>query len=990
MRILQIELLKTDKTMKTLMKNILFLLFISLDIFAQSFTGGFNFNLPAQDTIARKFLPQFPVQPITDFISINNEGNFSTGGNRIRFWGANIVADGAFPDKNKSWFIAGRLRKMGFNLIRLHHIDNGWGSGSLLEYGKDTRHLNLTMLDKLEYLISKLKENGIFINMNLNVSRAFSKLDGIPDADSLVEFAKCVTLFDPYLISLEKEYAHQLLTHVNPYTGLALVDDPAMAMVETVNENSLYSFWRGGKLKPFAQGGGLTLRHTTMLDTMWNSFLKSKYQSTAALAQVWNEGTVSSRENNLVVNGDFEAININTNWSLELHNGAVGSTTKDITSPFAGTSCGKVLITNATGTNWHIQFKQVGRTIKKDSIYTLEFAGRSDSNRTMHFAITRDNDPYTYYKGIDEQLTTQWQTFSFSLVSPEDNFGYTRITFQIPAKGTYWFDDVKMNQAGVDGLLSGESLENASVKRIDFAECGKFSNNRVKDISAFYIKLQDDFFAEMKDYLKNSLGVKVPVVGTNWNFSPGDLTSQTKMDYVDNHSYWDHPSFPTVPWSSTDWLINNTPMVTSGYGTIPDLFATTPFAGKPYTISEYNHAFPNRYQSEAPVFLSSYASFHNTDGIMFFDYNSSYDWESDKVNSYFSIHRNTAMMSLMPSAAFAFRSNLISSSKHPLAIHYTNDEILLLPKKDGGGWQSYAFFDKKLALTRAIRTETYNSGSSFDFSTLPQVGVNPYKTDTEEITWNTNGLLTVYTPKYIAATGLLNNFSNSEIGNLKIISANGFGSITWLSLQQDSLPKAQTSLLTISTMLQNSGMLWDGTKTLHNQWGNSPTQMRPLVLTFQLKIFADSISVTPLDVTGLELTNQKKIYSPVTPNTFLISIDQSQQKSVWFGIEKYGEGVLSSINGEEKHAKHFSLEQNYPNPFNPITTMEYTIGKDDVPVQLVIYDVLGNEVAKLVDETKSAGKYRALFDGSKLSSGLYFAKLTTGEFSDAKKILLLK
>lgn len=972
------------------MKNILFLLIFSLDIFAQNFSGGFSFNLPPQDTIARKFLPQFPMQTITDFVSINNDGNFSTNGKQIRFWGANIVADGAFPDKNKAWFIAGRLRKMGFNLIRLHHLDNNWGGGSLFEYGKDTRHLNTVTLDKLEYLISKLKNNGIFINMNLNVSRTFSRLDGVPDADSLVEMAKGVTLFDPLLIGLEKEYAQQLLMHVNPYTGLALIDDPVMAMVETVNENSLYNIWRNGKLKPFAQGGWLTIRHTVMLDTMWNSFLKTKYQSTTALAQAWNNGITSSSGNNLIVNGDFEAATIGSNWSLELNNGTAAILTKDATTPFAGSFSGKVTVTNATGTNWHLQFKQVGRTVKKDSIYTLQFTGRADSSRTIQFAVMRDNSPYTYYSGIDVKLTTQWQTFSFSFVAPEENLGFTRITFQFLAKGTYWFDNVKMIQAGVDGLLPGESLENASVKRIDFADCGKFSDNRVKDISAFYIKLQDDFFAEMKEYLRNYLGVKVPVVGTNWNVGPGDLTTQTKMDYVDNHSYWDHPSFPTISWSSTDWLINNTPMVTSGFGTIPNLFAAAPFAGKPYTISEYNHAFPNRYQSEAPVFLSSYASFHNTDGIMFFDYNSSTDWENDKVNSYFSINRNTVMMSLMPSTAFAFRNKLIAQSKNPLTVHFTNDEILLLPKKDNGGWQTYAFFDKKLALTHAIRAESYNSSSSFDFSTLPHGGVSPYKTDTQEITWNMNGLLSVNTPNFIAATGLLNNFSNSEIGNLKLISVNGFGSLTWLSLQDDSLANVKTSLLTISTMLQNSGMIWEGTTTIHDKWGNAPTQMRPLVLTVQLKIFADSISVTPLDVTGLELANQKKIYSPVTPNTFLISIDQSLQKSVWFGIEKFGNGVLSSINDETNVTRSFSLEQNFPNPFNPVTTIEYSIGKNDVPVQLKIYDMLGHEVATLVDETKNAGKYHVVFDASKLSSGIYFSKLTAGKYTSQKKIVFLK
>ena len=86
--------------------------------------------------------------------------------------------------------------------------------------------------------------------MNLHVSRTFRINDNVADYDSLPEFGKCVNFFDPYIIKLHKEYAQQLLTHVNPYTGKALVNDPVMAMVEITNENSLYRNWRDNKLKP--------------------------------------------------------------------------------------------------------------------------------------------------------------------------------------------------------------------------------------------------------------------------------------------------------------------------------------------------------------------------------------------------------------------------------------------------------------------------------------------------------------------------------------------------------------------------------------------------------------------------------------------------------------------------------------------------------------------------------------------------------------------
>ncbi len=91
----------------------------------------------------------------------------------------------------------------------------------------------------------------------------------------------------------------------------------------------------------------------------------------------------------------------------------------------------------------------------------------------------------------------------------------------------------------------------------------------------------------------------------------------------------------------------------------------------------------------------------------------------------------------------------------------------------------------------------------------------------------------------------------------------------------------------------------------------------------------------------------------------------------------------------------FSLEQNYPNPFNPTTKIKFTIpalgNAYKAPiVSIKIYDVLGNEITVLVNERKTTGTYELEFDGSKLASGLYLYRLTAGDFSSTKKMMLLK
>ncbi|MBK9332458.1 MAG: T9SS type A sorting domain-containing protein [Ignavibacteria bacterium] len=85
----------------------------------------------------------------------------------------------------------------------------------------------------------------------------------------------------------------------------------------------------------------------------------------------------------------------------------------------------------------------------------------------------------------------------------------------------------------------------------------------------------------------------------------------------------------------------------------------------------------------------------------------------------------------------------------------------------------------------------------------------------------------------------------------------------------------------------------------------------------------------------------------------------------------------------------FSLNQNYPNPFNPSTKIAYTIPNNGL-VTLKIYNLLGKEVASLVNEVKNAGSYEVNFNAANLSSGVYFYRLESGNFVDTKKMFLLK
>ena len=85
----------------------------------------------------------------------------------------------------------------------------------------------------------------------------------------------------------------------------------------------------------------------------------------------------------------------------------------------------------------------------------------------------------------------------------------------------------------------------------------------------------------------------------------------------------------------------------------------------------------------------------------------------------------------------------------------------------------------------------------------------------------------------------------------------------------------------------------------------------------------------------------------------------------------------------------FKLKQNYPNPFNPTTSIEYTLTKIS-DVRLTIFNLQGEEVAKLVEGRFNAGEYSVEWNASNIPSGIYFYRLHTGEYVQTKKMVLLK
>ncbi|MGN0178010.1 MAG: hypothetical protein ACI4DY_01015 [Monoglobaceae bacterium] len=208
-------------------------------------------------------------------------------GTKIKFWGTNVCADGIFQTsdageaKEKIKKVVDRIERSGFNLVRFHQLDASFAKINIFGNGGSTKKLDEKELDKFCYFISLLKERGIYYYVDLLVSRSASCTeDNIKARSDISTGWKVKSLFDPYLIELQKEYARQLLTYVNPYTGLALVNDPGMVFLDIHNENSVIGLYKGTVNSSYYKG---------QLQSGFNKWLAAKYSDTNSLKTAWKQ-----------------------------------------------------------------------------------------------------------------------------------------------------------------------------------------------------------------------------------------------------------------------------------------------------------------------------------------------------------------------------------------------------------------------------------------------------------------------------------------------------------------------------------------------------------------------------------------------------------------------------------------------------------------------------------------------------------------------------
>lgn len=836
--------------------------------------------------------------PLTDKhrIAVKGAHFYDQSGRRVRFLGTDFAAGANFSSHADAAKVAARMHKLGFNIVRLHHMDSPWAKPNIFgdekrdNYNLASETIDAGSLDKLDYLVSQFKKNGIYVDLNLHVGWVPSAAAGFPDADKF-DAVKTIPYFEKRTIEHQRNYARQFMTHVNPYTKRAWAEDPTVALVEIDNEDTLLSQgWSDNliNLPPY---------YRDQLAAKWNAWLLAKYKTGAAMQRAWT----GNRElgENILQNARFDQTADAAKWYLERAEGEVAVTYEaadmsthaaDETVPTGNAAHLGITQLPATA-EWKQQFQQGALNLKNGETYSLQFWAKSSAPRAISLGVGMDQAPWDMVGGSGRfDLTPQWKRFSLVFTANNAIPNHSRISWTVGnALGDIWLADVSLRPGVVFDLAPDQTLETQTLPLVQAN-----GTPQGRDMISFLMSVERDFSVGMRDYIKKDLKSKSLVACSQASYGGlGGVLRESRMDWIDTHAYWQHPNFPHKSWDQRDWNIPNTAMVRDLWGgTLPGL-AQHRVEGMPLTVTEYNHPAPNQFASETMPLIASYAAAQDWDGLFLFDYNGGPNWNENKIRGFFDSDSDPNKMAAMPAAAMIF----LGAQVKPIA---SNMSTLVVPRdaqavSDIMANSNMSFWSSNLGqlwgregATRrdwldsrmAIRLVDGKGPLHMERALHPTTSSNP-------ISWQaTTPDAALYSIDAPSAKGLIGFIGGqwAQSGALLVSmdkTERNFATILLNARDGLAVEKSRSLLLTAISDVQNSGMQWNADHTsVGDQWGTGPTMAAGVPANVMLRTQASSATVYALDSRGARVQS----VSSTLKNGVLSFRIGAAHRALWYEI----------------------------------------------------------------------------------------------------------
>lgn len=794
------------------------------------------------------------------FVRAEN-GHLYAGEERVRFLGVNIVFAGAAPaGRDEADRLAARLARFGVNVVRFHHLDSATAPRGLLQ--KDRLTLDPEALDRFDYFFAALKKEGIYADLNLHVGRRYP---GFADwGEDTPQYWKGVDNFFPPMIALQRDYARDLLTHVNPYTGARYADEPAVAFIEINNENGLIRGWRLGELD------GMTEPYRGELTRQWQAWLKARYRDTAALSAAW--GVREEPFGTEMLTAKLGVRSSEPGWNLQV----IGDGRATLAAGADGAS--ELSMTQAGKERWHIQMHQNGLAFAAEQPYTLSLSLRADKPTKVILQAMQAHAPWQTLWRDEVTIGPEWRAVkrTFAPVAGDDK---ARLTLGGLGRstGTLWLKDASLKPGGVLGLLPGENLENGAVAAFDAAGFMGRTPAAQRDWIAFLWDTETAYWAGMARFLRDDLGAKPLIIGTQITYSPAPI--QAALDVVDSHGYWQHPVFPGKRWDPADWFIANSPMagVATG-GTLPDL-ALRRVPGKPFVVTEYNHSAPSHFQGETLPLLAAYGALQDWDGIFLYSFGlHGKTWDPGFVDNYFDIYANPVKMAGLIATAALFRRGDASAGGTPAPgtadiaawIEAIRGNIRLPSAENFGA-------DRAATFVRAVGIAT---------PPAPPTQL-PYASLTGELAWGVNGgrTVTIDTPRSKGLIGarMEHPFDAGGVALQLTEARNDWGVLLLTRIDEGDFTAPGRTLLTALGQVENTGQTWQGEAgkmTLGRAWGGAPTVIEGIGARVSLPVAAGRVRAWALDERG----NRRDVIKVSGGNRAVLDVGEAH-RTLWYEIE---------------------------------------------------------------------------------------------------------
>lgn len=784
------------------------------------------------------------------------EGHFVDGrGQRLRFLASNFTFGSCFPDHDTADKLAARLASLGINCIRFHHTDNQSSPRGIWKAGTAKKNeLDPDQLDRLDYFIAALKRQGIYANINLHISRNYWEGEDFPDGlasnkerqNELPKYGKSIDKINEQMIRMQRDYASALLKHVNPYTRTSYAKEPCVAIVEINNENTLLEL-KVASLPKYYRDDVLK---------KWNQWLKARFGSTEKLAAAW---------------GGREEMGANV---LPARLATQGGQYLAVTNNSDGET--RISLLKAPEVSWHAQLHWAGLNLQEGQLYTVEFSARSDKPRRIPLSV-RLTKPDWHNCGLmeDAELGAQWKTFSYTFSASQVEPGAVRFDMVVGggSPGDFSIKNLTLRRGGSLGLKPGESLEAGNV------EAASRTKNSPRGLAwtQFLAETERAYVNGMRTFLKKDLGVEANIIDTQASYGGVVGTYRESFsDFVDMHAYWQHPHFPGLAWDGGNWNIPNTPMASDKNGGNLMRLAVYRVAGKPFTVTEYDHPAPSHYAAEMFPMIASYAAVQDWDGLFQFDWGGT-DADARKINGYFALQQHPAKLAFLPSAALMFRRGDVATARGmarlaisaPQAEEFSANSVSLPEVWKKGGLAVNDILTHRLELRFA-------PGGKPEVALTKEAG-SPVAWDTEA------GLYTVNTPAAKAVVGRCTGKVTRLDGVEFDVKANArnFAVLTLNAADGRPLARSGRLLLTAAGNVENTDMGWNANHTsVGKKWGQAPTICEGIAAQVTINSEAKSIKVYALDGAG---GRAGEVPVSVNAGKFFFNIGP-QFKTLWYEV----------------------------------------------------------------------------------------------------------